>query len=257
MDEAQRREVARALDAAPDLLPLLPELLADVWALGGDADVILELLRSAGLSAGCRALDLGCGKGAVALPLARELGLHVLGVDLFPPFIVEARRRSGEMGLDKLCRFLTADLREMLRAARDFDAVIYASIGVLGRHDDCVAALRGAVRPGGYLVVNDGFLAEDASIDRPGYEHYVGHDETVRRLTAHGETLLREVLVPAEQMETYNRETTSRIRRRAVRLAEQRPEVREPVLEYVEQQEKECAALETGFVGATWLLQRA
>ena len=256
MDETHQREVAEALEATPELLPLLPELLADVWVLGADPEVIVDLLGTVELPEGSTALDLACGKGAVALPLARELGLAVRGVDLFLPFVEEARERARRMGLDDLCRFEAGDLRETLRTARDFDVVVYASVGALGRHDRCVAALRRAVRHGGYIVVNDGFLAEGATIDGPGYGHYAGRDEIVRRLTAHGDELLREVVIPAERMAAYNRETTEQIRRRAESLTRRRPEVREPVLAYVERQERECETLEAGFVGAAWLLEK-
>jgi len=146
--------MAQAFDATPELLPFIPELLADLWALGSWLDVIVELLRPLCLPVETtRVLDLGCGKGAVALTLAREFGFQALGVDFFEPFIQEAGERAEEMGVASRCRFICADMRDALREASDFDVVIFASVGgVLGRFDECVAKLRQSVRPGGYVV---------------------------------------------------------------------------------------------------------
>lgn len=74
--------VADSLQVEKRLLPHLPYLLQDLWALGCAVDRIIDLVGSLGLAAGSRALDLGCGKGAVAVRLASELGLEVVGIDL-------------------------------------------------------------------------------------------------------------------------------------------------------------------------------
>ena len=62
--------VAQAMEADVRLLPLLPELLADLWELGPPAEQVLAALESVGLEPGSTVLDLACGKGAVAVALA-------------------------------------------------------------------------------------------------------------------------------------------------------------------------------------------
>jgi 2-polyprenyl-3-methyl-5-hydroxy-6-metoxy-1,4-benzoquinol methylase len=57
------------------------------------------LVRFAGLRAGQRALDVGCGTGVVALTAAR-LGALVTGADLTPPLLEHARRNAELSGLD-------------------------------------------------------------------------------------------------------------------------------------------------------------
>lgn len=54
--------VARALEAPAELLPFLPELLADVDELGSDSKQIVSILRELPLPAGARVVDVGCGK---------------------------------------------------------------------------------------------------------------------------------------------------------------------------------------------------
>jgi|GEM_PF-6892374 len=105
--------------------------------------------------------------------------------------------------------------------------------------------------------IDDGFLAEPKKIESPGYEHYATHEETLRQLTAHGDALLREVIIPVEDMKALNRYYTELIRRRAEKLAELHPAAADSLLGYVEKQERESEILETAVTGAVWLLQRA
>ena len=59
---------------------------------------------------GGRALDLGCGTGAVTLRLA-ERGLRVIGIDHSPEMLALARAKAAERGLDSRTEFETGDAR--------------------------------------------------------------------------------------------------------------------------------------------------
>jgi cyclopropane fatty-acyl-phospholipid synthase-like methyltransferase len=82
--------VAYALETYPELLPYVPELLADLGELGSDAQAITSVLDDLNLTESASVVDLGCGKGAVAVEVAEGLSLKVLGIDLFEPFIKAA-----------------------------------------------------------------------------------------------------------------------------------------------------------------------
>ncbi len=257
MTERLEHDVAEALETTPELLPLIPELLADLWTLGASLDSIVALLGPLGLPQSTRVLDAGSGKGAVAITLARQFGFRVLGIDGFQPFIDEARSQAEAYGVSDRCRFELGDLREDLTRHRDFDIVIYAALGsILGTVDQFVGLLRRSVRPGGYLVIDDGFLAGGERIRDPGHESYVPHDETLRLLTAHGDEIMREVIVPVDDIREVNRRQTALIRKRAEGLARRYPDAADSLAQYVERQERECAVLETDVVGAVWLLRR-
>ena len=81
MNEELDRQVASSLEAPPELLPFIAELLADVDALGSSPAVV-NLLRPLALPR-ATTLDLGCGKGAISVNVARELGWHAHGVVAF------------------------------------------------------------------------------------------------------------------------------------------------------------------------------
>ncbi len=257
MDERQQQEIAQAFDATPELLPFIPELLADLWELGGSVEVIVDLLRPLGLPAETtRIVDLGCGKGAAALTLAQEFGFRTLGVDLFEPFVQEARACAEEMGIASRCQFVCKDIRNALSEVRDYDVVIYASVVALGRLDECVAKLRQCVHPGGYMLIDNAFLNDSGKVESLWHEHCAAHQETLRRLTAHGDVLLHEVTIPTEDVKALNCKYTELIRRRAEKLAQLNPEAADSLYGYVEKQEREAEIMETTVTSAVWLLQR-
>jgi cyclopropane fatty-acyl-phospholipid synthase-like methyltransferase len=249
MDDEQQQEVARAFEMSPELLPFIPELLADLWELGSSLEVMIEAIRPLELPEGqTRVLDLGCGKGAISITLAKEFGFQALGIDLFEPFVQEARAKAKEMHVGALCQFVH----------RNFDVAVYAAVGgVLGTWDDCVAKMRRCVRPEGFILIDDGYLAGDEKVDRPGYEHYAGHEETLQQLTSHGDTLLREETLSQEYLRAVDSRYVESVRKRAQKLAKKHPEAADMLSGYVKDQELESEIIETKLVGAVWLLQRA
>lgn len=252
-------EIAKSLEAKPELLPFIPELLADIWALGSSPDLVVELLKSLDLPPNTtRGLDLGCGKGAVSIYLAHKLGFKVFGIDGFSPFLEEAKSKSEEYNVSNLCHFEFGDIREFISKAKNFDFVIYAAIGdVLGRFDECVGKLRQTICPGGYMLIDDGFLKESTKIERECYGHYLPHDETLKQLTSYGDTLLKEIVFTTEETKTINKRYTEVIHRRAEKLTRNHPKSADAFSWYLENQNQECEILETYVCGAIWLLKRS
>ncbi len=87
-----------------------------------------ELTRSGG----GRALDIGCGAGRNALPLAR-LGWHVVGTDLSWPMLRAAASRTHEEGLDARLQVVLAPMERLPAKDRSFDLVIAHGIWNLAR----------------------------------------------------------------------------------------------------------------------------
>jgi cyclopropane fatty-acyl-phospholipid synthase-like methyltransferase len=255
LTDDESRQVAAALDATPALLPYLPELLADLWDLGCSPSLITSWLRDLDLPGESRVLDLGCGKGAAALTLARELGFRVHGVDLFEPFILDARARAEEWGLTPLCRFEKANLHEAVRSVSGYDVVIYASVGVLGRLDTCVKALRRCVRPCGYMLIDNGYLAPGVE-PGSGFESLAHREESRKRLVSHGDEILRERVLDSDEMRAIDRRYIESIRSRADALAAAHPEDADLVRGYVDRQESAAAVWERTAVSAAWLLRK-
>ena len=56
-------------------------------------------------------VELAVGNGRVAIPVARETGRHVLGIDASPAMLAQARARADEAGVDLELR--QGDMREL------------------------------------------------------------------------------------------------------------------------------------------------
>ncbi len=75
---------------------------------------------------GARVLDVGCGIGRWSRLLAAR-GALVLGIDLSPTMIAQARSRAAEQGVDGRCRFAVADLAH-LNLGEQFDVVLGVTV---------------------------------------------------------------------------------------------------------------------------------
>jgi len=98
-------------------------------------------------------LDLGCGTGNHAIPLARR-GYHVTGVDLSTEMLRVARQKSTEVGVT--INWAEGDIRT-LQVGGPFDAglFVFAVLGYLLPNADVMAALANArrhIRTGGLLA---------------------------------------------------------------------------------------------------------
>ena len=116
MDERQQQEIAQAFDATPELVPFIPELLADLWEMGGSVEVIVDMLRPLSLPAETtRILDLGCGPGR-DLIYFKSLGHRPVGLDGSSAFCEMAREHSG-------CPVLHQQFLHMNLPDKSFDGI--------------------------------------------------------------------------------------------------------------------------------------
>jgi S-adenosylmethionine-dependent methyltransferase len=92
-----------------------------------------------------RALDIGCGTGAMAVRLAR-LGLHVTLLDASPPMMDLAERAAREAGITERIALKLGDAAQLATMfdAGSFDLILCHNL--LEYVDDPCALLRGAVR---------------------------------------------------------------------------------------------------------------
>ncbi len=253
--------VADAMGVKPELLPLLPDLLADFTALGGWPGEVVELLREqVDLPERARTVDLGCGKGATAVAIAGELGHRVVGVDLFEPFLAAAARAAAAAGVDHLASFRRGDLRGVTSGGEAFDAAVFEAVGVslFGGYGGCAGALRECVLPGGYLVISDGFLTRSRSKnDRPpGYEYYRTRDEVRHQLVAHDDVLVAETVIAPDRFSRQCRRDLELLQAAVDRKLESAPLRRAELDAFLYAQRLEYEFLDCETREAVWLLRR-
>jgi SAM-dependent methyltransferase len=247
-----------AADAgAPELLPFLPDLIGGIAALERFPEPYVELLSGAGLASGGRVLDVACGKGAAAIALAVKLGVEVDGVDPVEPFVAIAEAEARRRGLP--CRFRPGEPAEALRAAagNPRDAVLCLGLGrSLGTLGETVALLRTAVRPGGLILLEDGYLLEGVSVPLQEFDSYHERGSTLAALCAHGDLVVGEYLAPKEEVCAQNARDLDGLKARAESLAERRPELRGGLNLWLGGQAMQARLLESTLQTAAWVLRR-
>lgn len=121
--------------------------------------VVDEVLDVAALGPDDRAVDLGCGPGELLVRLAERTGCGGLGVDLSTVQIEEARRRAAARAPNAVLEFRAVDAGEV-----EGEFALSACVGsthALGGLDTALARLAELTRPGGHVLVGDGFWARE------------------------------------------------------------------------------------------------
>jgi ubiquinone/menaquinone biosynthesis C-methylase UbiE len=234
----------------------MPYLLQDMWALGCSEKDILQVVRELDLTMKSTVLDLGCGKGAIAVQLAQKYGYSVTGIDAMPEFLEVARNKAAEYQVSHLCGFIKQDILKYTVASHSFDLVILASLGgIFGSIRETVVKLRKQVRSGGYMIIDDGYLKNKKKLNRKGYAHYRSHAKSVKDLTSLGDQLVREI-----NTSEYNREICERylriIKKRGQDLIVRYPELKKDLNAYINLQAEECEVIYREIEGALWVLQK-
>jgi SAM-dependent methyltransferase len=129
----------------------------DFWmAAAPPPDEDIAFLRSVFVDGG-EILDVACGAGRHAIPLARA-GYRVAGVDISTDFLDRARRTS-----DVAIEWHQRDMRDLPWKERFDGALCFGnSFGYLGRDGTraSIASVAGAMKPGARFVVDTGSIAE-------------------------------------------------------------------------------------------------
>lgn len=114
-------------------------------------------------------LDLGCGRAASSIFLAREFGVRVWATDLWCS-ASENRQRIADAGLDRSVFAIHADARRLPFASEFFDAIVAIdSYPYFGTDEFYLGYLARYVKPGGVVAIaGAGHMRE---LDNPLPEH--------------------------------------------------------------------------------------
>jgi SAM-dependent methyltransferase len=112
------------------------------------------LLTRLGLKGGESVLEIGCGTGALTVPVAEAIGERgrLVAVDISEPMLGAARQRVAERGLSNVA-LLHGDAQVFMLEPAAFDLAT-SRMGVMFFADPAAAFrnIKGALKPGGRLV---------------------------------------------------------------------------------------------------------
>lgn len=140
------------------------------------------LLDAAGVPAGARCVDVGCGGGHVALELAARVGPlgHVVGIDVDAEILALARADAVVEGVANI-EYREGDAHQL---QGQYD-VVYARFLLSHLHDPrgVVTAMASVLAPGGVVVIEDvDFTGSFCHPDNRGYRRYLElYRETIHR----------------------------------------------------------------------------
>jgi ubiquinone/menaquinone biosynthesis C-methylase UbiE len=122
-----------------------------------------ELVESLGVKPPLAALDLGCGDGTTAVPLARR-GAHVTGIDIARNLVAAGRRRAAQAGLANLT-FQEGDASSLAGVPeRSFDLALSVFGAMFApRPFDVAKELVRVTRPGGRIVMGNWIPSDPTS----------------------------------------------------------------------------------------------
>jgi ubiquinone/menaquinone biosynthesis C-methylase UbiE len=143
----------RANGIQPDAITRDDVASLDEFHLRG-RDATRELARLAGLTAGMRVLDVGCGLGGPARTLATEFGCRVTGVDLTTEFCQIARLLNERLGLGETIEIRNADALDLPVPDGSFDAAVLEHVTMnIADKQRLFREMRRVLRPGGRLAL--------------------------------------------------------------------------------------------------------
>lgn len=125
-------------------------------------DKIDRLLSLLDLPQGSRALDVGCGNAELLIRLIERYGVVGVGVDPNEAVIEQARARAaGRISPDRL-ELHALPIEEFAGAPGAFDAALcIGATHAYGGYEQTLAALPKLVRPGGQILIGEGFWRRD------------------------------------------------------------------------------------------------
>jgi ubiquinone/menaquinone biosynthesis C-methylase UbiE len=126
--------------------------------------------RQLALAQAGRVLELGCGTGRIALPLAKA-GVRLIGIDRSEPMLARGRRRLARAGVADRVHLVRGDIRRLpFRARRRFTLVMapYGILQSLTSERDLGAALSSTAG----VLAKGGLFAIDLVPDLPRWAEY-------------------------------------------------------------------------------------
>ncbi|MFN2487413.1 MAG: class I SAM-dependent methyltransferase [Acidimicrobiia bacterium] len=122
------------------------------------------LVQSLEITPPMRVLDLGCGDGTTAVPLA-QLGAEVVGIDIAQNLVEAGNKRAAEMGLMSQLRFQEGDASDLQGVSDDSFDLTLSVFGAMfaPKPFDVAKEMVRVTKPGGRIVMGNWIPNDETS----------------------------------------------------------------------------------------------
>lgn len=156
----------------------LYDLLLWFLSRGKEGEMREKALRLARLSAGEKALDIGCGTGTLAIAAKHHVGARgmVCGVDASPQMLARAVKKGRKAGVD--VDFRNAAVEALPFPDSQFDVVLSTLMlhHLPGKvREECALEIRRVLKPGGRVLIIDFGPPEPQRKSIIDHFHHHGH----------------------------------------------------------------------------------
>lgn len=240
-----KNSIVGSLSGTDDCLyDYLPYLLQDLWELGGGINDIMELVESnlGAMIPSSMILDICCGKGAAIISISKKFKCSGKGIDLFEPFINEAKDISAKNKLNHLIDFEVMDITEAVETFANYDIVIYGGdTNVLGDEIESLMKISKCCRKYGYIIYST-VVNSKSSLNSSLYNI--------------GLKVIDEKETERSKISATNKFNLEKIRRRSNELKKKYPSQKKLFSDYIKSQELESHLIENNLICTNLLLQR-
>ena len=236
------------------LYPYLPYILQDLWEFGASPEIIIKLIKSHKSDfENLKILDLGSGKGAVSIKLAKEFKCYCFGIEAVKEFVDESIIKAKKHNVEKYCEFVVGDVRTKLIDDIKYDIVILGAIGqVFGDYYSTLTKIKKYLLSNGLIIIDDSYKNETSNFS---YSQVEKKSHIINQITNAKMRLIDEVIITQEQIKESNKVIFNKIKTRCEELIKKEPENSHLFEEYIKNQENENEVLEKEVICSTMVIE--
>jgi len=238
-----------------ELYPFVSYLLQDLWEIGSTSKKLKYFIKRNNLEKHeLKILDIGCGKGAISIPVVKEFNAEVLGIDAIPEFIETAKNKAKELGVENKCTFINGDASNLINDLKGFNFAMLASVGqILGDISQSLNRLEDCLISDGYVYLDDVYLPDNALSN---YTRCLRESDFYKQINESNFYIVDKLIQSPDETVEEDDIIYTKIAARTEELIAKYPDKKKLFEAYLAMQRKENYALENVLQGITILLKR-
>lgn len=198
-------------------------------------------------------IDLGCGKGAVLIYLAKRLKFLGLGIDIMPDFIESANHYALEKFLNQKINFKVGNILDYINSEDKYDIVIYGyDSEILGNVFKTLQKLEKLLQNSGYLILEIAFTSDL----RNRIAGLPSEKELLEQISKSNFKVLDKIFWDINKTKAVNKKNNIFISNRVHELMLKYPDKKKIFQRYMDNQIEECKLIENDMICSTWILRK-